>query len=291
MSDPITFMAHEAMVMCVRFNADGQYLISAGMDNVINLWSVPSWERVTTFEGHANSVNRLAFSPDQQWLASSSTDATLKIWAFPSGELHRTLEGHKKTTTGVAVSSNGKYLASASYDTTVRLFGFPGGDPLATLKGHPKNVTQVAFSPDSRYLISGGLGDEAVVWSVPEGEVLARLPGHEIAVSMVRFTSKPEITTLSYGGLWRTWTVDGWQETSRLQLDATGIAQLTPAPDGKTLAAAINHNVVIYDAATGHRLETRPVKPKGVYTVAYSPDGRFLACGAADKRIRVWTLG
>jgi WD40 repeat protein len=30
------------------------------------------------------------------------------------------------------------------------------------------------------------------------------------------------------------------------------------------------------------------LEPKGVYCLAFSPDGRYLACGAADKRVRVW---
>jgi len=29
---------------------------------------------------------------------------------------------------------------------------------------------------------------------------------------------------------------------------------------------------------------------KGVYSLAFSPDGRFLTVGAADKKIRIWEL-
>jgi WD40 repeat protein len=37
-------------------------------------------------------------------------------------------------------------------------------------------------------------------------------------------------------------------------------------------------------------IEEIPVKPKGVYAVSLSADGRWLAMGAADRRVRVWDL-
>lgn len=38
----------------------------------------------------------------------------------------------------------------------------------------------------------------------------------------------------------------------------------------------------------GKRLATADVPAKGVYALGWSPDGRLLAAGSADRRVRVW---
>ncbi|HLJ96961.1 MAG TPA: WD40 repeat domain-containing protein, partial [Gemmataceae bacterium] len=81
------------------------------------------------------------------------------------------------------------------------------------------------------------------------------------------------------------------------------------SPDSKRLALAGNETlpafqlfsgsakgeVVLYDFAIGHasrtfQPETRPFRlgPVGVYRVAYSPDGKRLACGNPNGTINIW---
>ena len=73
------FEAHSSYVLNLLFTPDSKTLVSAGMDNLVKLWSAPSWELIRAFEGHANSVNSISLSPDGDTLASGSTDATVKL--------------------------------------------------------------------------------------------------------------------------------------------------------------------------------------------------------------------
>ena len=96
MNEPTIFEAHSSYVLELLFTRDSQTLVSAGMDNVVKLWSVPDWELVRTFEGHANSVNSIALSPDEKTLATGSTDTTARLWSFPHGQVLHTLQDRKK---------------------------------------------------------------------------------------------------------------------------------------------------------------------------------------------------
>ena len=66
------FEAHDSYVLGLQFTDDSQVLISAGMDNVVKLWSVPKWKWIRTFEGHANSASSISLSPDGKTLATGS---------------------------------------------------------------------------------------------------------------------------------------------------------------------------------------------------------------------------
>ena len=74
MNDPVVITAHESHVAAVRFGPSGEHLLSSGMDNLVKLWAVPTWELVRTIEGHTKSVNCLSFSPEGTRLATGSTD-------------------------------------------------------------------------------------------------------------------------------------------------------------------------------------------------------------------------
>ncbi|UCC65634.1 MAG: hypothetical protein JSV36_03125 [Anaerolineae bacterium] len=83
MKERAVFEAHSSCVLGLLFTRDSRTLISAGMDNVVRLWSVSDWGLVSTFEGHANStkaVNGMAFSPDGRWLAVGAADRKIRVW-------------------------------------------------------------------------------------------------------------------------------------------------------------------------------------------------------------------
>ncbi len=80
MRGPTIIRAHTSHVPSVLFAPDGQTLATAGMDNVVNLWAVPSWEPIRTFEGHEKGVCGVAFSPDGRWLALGAADKRVRVW-------------------------------------------------------------------------------------------------------------------------------------------------------------------------------------------------------------------
>src|SRR5690606_2565994 len=66
--------------------------------------------------------------------------------------------------------------------------------------------------------------------------------------------------------------------------------------DGKYVATGCNRTAQIFDVKTGQKvayLQDETVDREGdlyIRSVCFSPDGRYLATGAEDKQIRVWSL-
>ena len=74
--------------------ADGRLLASAGADNTVKLWDVPTGRELRTLAGHTDLVTSLAFSADSQVVASASYDRSVKLWDAQSGQEIHTLRGH-----------------------------------------------------------------------------------------------------------------------------------------------------------------------------------------------------
>ncbi|MHC4993873.1 MAG: protein kinase domain-containing protein, partial [Planctomycetota bacterium] len=74
-----TLSGHENLALSLAWSADGQRLVSGGVDKTVILWDVETAEALAEFRGHEQTVTRVSWSPDETQLISSDRDA-LKIW-------------------------------------------------------------------------------------------------------------------------------------------------------------------------------------------------------------------
>jgi WD40 repeat protein len=72
--------------------------------------------------------------------------------------------------------------------------------------------------------------------------------------------------------------------------DGNLIGAVAVSPDGKTIAAAINQGVRLFDLATGKPTGALKAGPTvgGIYAVAFAPDGKTLVTADAGQHLRFW---
>jgi WD40 repeat protein len=256
-----TLKGHNAGVTSLAVNSDGSLLATGSIDKTVKLWNPQTQEELHTLVGHTGPVTSVAFTPDGRWVASASQDKTIRIWSVSTAQLIRTLEGHTQAINSIAFSPDGKTLASGSDDTTIRLWDPLTGNFLRTLSGQNSRVLSVAFSPDGKLLASGGLQlfprdhkPLLKLWDPLSGkEAYSFLGIHGNATSIV---FRPDNRVLANAsGSFDVFQVNSWLLAGR-----------TP-------------------------LRTWNASYAVIYALAYSPDGGWLASGAADGRIRLWNSG
>ena len=290
MREQAVFEAHSSYVLGLLFTADGQTLVSAGMDNLVKLWSVPDWRLRKTFAGHDNSVNSIAMSPDQRTLATGSSDRTVKLWTFPDGNALQSLLDRKRVVSAVRFSPDGRWVAAGSYGGRVKVWTLSGEDVLG-IRASEKNLSSIAFSLDGATLATCGLGGEIALWSFPSGDRIGTLSGHEIAAgSLALIEEGRTLVSMGYEQTIRFWDTATWQQTRKLEVKGKGTRGMAFSPDEQIMAISMESKVELRSVAGGALQAEIPIGTKVVNGTAFSPDGTQLAVGAADKKIRVWEI-
>lgn len=97
----------------ICFSAGGSLLAVASGDYRIQLFDLPSKQRLHSYNGHTDEITSLLFSPGDSLLISGSGDETIRLWHVAGGATAKVLTGHRDWVRDVAVSPDSLYLASA----------------------------------------------------------------------------------------------------------------------------------------------------------------------------------
>ena len=198
-------------------------------------------------------------------------------------------------TTVLVYSPNGDLVASAGRDRAVRLWEAATGRLLRTLWGHREEAVTLAFSPDGKRLASGG-GDGTVrMWDVATGKELRRLAASDDGVALVGFGAAGK-TLISVGldGAARRWESETGEPRDSFPLPDMRNRVAALSPDGRRLAVGGERGAVdltridLFDVEAGREVRSFARGQTGGDWAVFSPDGKSLATGARDNKIRFW---
>ncbi|NWJ95875.1 MAG: protein kinase [Chloroflexi bacterium] len=285
-----TLEGHNNYINSLDFSPDSTKLVSASLDRTIGLWDVVSGRLLKTFLGHTGSVNAVAFSLDGKVLASGSTDKTVRLWNVASGELIKVLDGHSGIIFGLAFSPDGTLLASASADKTIKLWEVGSWRLLHTLVGHTHHVMAVAFSPDTDGLASGSKDGMVRLWELPNGTEIDVLEGHDEEVSSVVFAPDGKrLASGSHDKSVKLWSLETGQDYKTFRNNGgEWVHDVAFSHDGRTLVS-VSNQIKLRDMPNGTELAILDGHTDLVNTVVFSADDRYLATGADDKLIKIWS--
>jgi WD40 repeat protein len=152
----------------------------------------------------------------------------------------------------VALSPDGDSAAMGIDDGTVKIWDTHTGAVRATLNGRGGPVWAVAFSPDGKFLAAGSTDKKVHIWNLAKDEEINALE-HDGPIRSIAFS------------------------TPRDEKDPTKLA--VGCRDGK---------VWIWDFPADSKPITIAAHTGEIVSIAFSPDGKTVASGSGDSRIKLW---
>jgi WD40 repeat protein len=298
------FKGHSKWVWGITFSADGKFLFSASDDSTLIQWDTATGQIVRQFKGHQYTAIHLALSPDEHTLLSGScatmdsnqhcVQGEMILWDIATGAIVRRYgqEGGelKSWVPLVVFSPDGKTAVSVSETGQSRpsdealLWDVASGKVVRRFEELPSAPFDAAFSPDGR-LLALAFGDgELILYDVATGKRTMQLYGHTRAVNSVAFSADGRrLLTASNDDTVRLWNLDNAAQTRYRYLYAL-------SPDGRSALSGDGNDLVLWNTQTGEEIRRFQGHHDLVTAGAFSPDGRYVLSGSADKSLILWEL-
>ncbi len=281
---------HVGDVRCLKFSSTDQAAplrLYAGsgipaQNGEIRIWDVASEELVKSFEIHADTIESIALSPNNKRLLTASMDefsAVIDVEHLENIEMSvdeqaKWLTQHVGRVLCTLYHPRGTYFVTGSEDKTIKIWNPETFNVLVNFDANDDAVYSLAYSVDENVIVSGSSDNAVRTWRVMPTE-----GGEEIPVGQNPSEMTGALVREYNGHQGAVYSVDAALVSLRQDNQAAMIA-----------SGSADTSVIIWNIRSGNRFRTFDESTDAVYAVKFSPDGRFVAAGGRDGKVRLWNL-
>ncbi|XP_046991572.1 F-box-like/WD repeat-containing protein TBL1XR1 [Schistocerca americana] len=243
-------------VTSLDWNCDGKLLATGSYDGYARIWTTEG-HLASTLGQHKGPIFALKWNKRGNYILSAGVDKTTIIWDAASGQCTQQFSFHSAPALDVDWQTNTSF-ASCSTDQCIHVCKLNVDKPIKSFQGHTNEVNAIKWDPQGNLLASCSDDMTLKIWSMKQDTCVHDLQAHS-----------KEIYTIKWS--------------------PTGPGTSNPNMNLILASASFDSTVRLWDVERGACIHTLTKHTEPVYSVAFSPDGKFLASGSFDKCVHIWS--
>lgn len=278
--------AHRQWVGSVAASPDGELLASAGWDGRVRIWELSSGALRSELPRVWSGSIVVAWGGDDSLLVGGRP--SIEVWDVAPLRLRRRLVGHAEGV--VALASRGSLVASAGRGGKVRIWSESGPDVVELPSSSAGR--SLALRPGSTEVAMGSAVGSVTVWDAATRERL-RVTPIPCRRTVLDYTFDGDaLVTGDRAGRLALWEQASGTSRGEVQAHRGPISCLDAHPRRpRCVTGGVDGTVRLWDLEQMRASWTVAAGtddwPDGVHGCVFSPDGRRVAVGANDGRLRL----
>jgi len=243
-------------VTSLDWNSAGTLLATGSYDGFARIWSTKG-NLEQTLGQHKGPIFALKWNKSGNYILSAGVDRTTIIWDSKDGAAKQQFAFHSAPALDVDWQTDDSF-ASCSTDKCIHVCKLGSQQPIKSFQGHTNEVNAIKWDPQGKFLASCSDDMTLKVWRMENDNCVHDLQAHS-----------KEIYTIKWS--------------------CTGPGTPNPNANLVLASASFDSTVRLWDVERGDCLHTLTRHKEPVYSVAFSPNGKYLASGSFDKCVHIWS--
>jgi WD40 repeat protein len=298
------------VISAVAYSPDGQLIAISGFREIL-LHKADGSGLVGRLVGRSQNITSLAFSPDGKLLAATGGNPSLfgevQFWNVAEKKLERSTTVTTDTLFGGRFSDDGTLFAFGGADNSARILRVNDAEQVLKFDAHADWVMGATFSVDMKHMITISRDRSMKLSIVESGQFVDNItsitPG-ALKGGLQALRRHPKKDELLIGGsdgepklykMIRTQARvigDDFNRLKSYQTMGGRIFALDFNADGSKFVAGSSTGssgmVRIYSTEDAKLLQELKGHARGVFAVAFSPDGKHVVTGGFEGKIRIF---
>ncbi|KAJ8453291.1 hypothetical protein Cgig2_008175 [Carnegiea gigantea] len=294
-------------VTTLDWNSDGTLLATGSYDGQARIWSKDG-DLKCTLNRHKGPVFSLKWNKKGDYLLSGSVDKTAIVWDVKTGECKQQFEFHtgdavfcySLLTEGSSAAPtldvdwrNNVSFATCSTDNMIYVCKLGDNRPIKTFSGHQGEVNAIKWDPIGSLLASCSDDCTSKIWSIKQDKYVHDLREHSKVLILdgnfllLRFLCATAFAFEIYTIKWSP-TGPGTSNPNQQLILASPDHLITIFLP--LYSASFDSTIKLWDVELGNLLCSLNGHREPVYSIAFSPNGEYVASGSLDKCVHLWSV-